>query len=303
MQENNTQTPETNNRMKQKKSADVKAESKGTQKTSGLAVKLVAFFIALLMLALLILNLLATTKLYDIKETLQAENDSLKSEVSALKEEKLAAETDTSFDYLAIGNSITQHPVYGDYWWGEWGMAASSEEKDYFHQVAAAVSEKYEESTTQALNYTIWEKPFYEREDALKYLKGYVTEDLDLVTIQLGENLYLEDDEDVEKLDDEYEDLINYIKEHAPNAQILVLGQFWENGVIDAAKQKACQETASTFVSLAQIQDLSYRVGMDAEVLGADGDTHTIDNQPVSEHPGDEAMTYIANAIIAAAGL
>ncbi len=38
------------------------------------------------------------------------------------------------FDYLAIGNSITLHGIC-DYWWGNYGMAASSIDNDYYHLV------------------------------------------------------------------------------------------------------------------------------------------------------------------------
>lgn len=291
--------------------------------TKGKKDMLMFLVTALLIVCLLLLNLYSTTRLSSINDSLQAQNDSLQEKIDQMEAEALAAATDTSFDYLAIGNSITQHPVYGDYWWGEWGMAASSEDKDYYHIVADKIANEKDEYTTQALNFTIWEEPFYEREDALKYLEGYVDETLDLVTIQLGENIYQDSSSDTEtasksksskssstssatfeeKLADDYEDLIHYIKEKAPNAKILVIGEFWTDDTKDSAKQKACQETGATFVSLSEIQDLSYRVGTDTEVEGADGVMHTIEYQPVGEHPGDEAMAYIAEAIIKASGL
>ncbi len=37
-------------------------------------------------------------------------------------------------NYLAIGNSITLHPI-NSFWWNEIGMAASDAQYDYFHIV------------------------------------------------------------------------------------------------------------------------------------------------------------------------
>ena len=48
---------------------------------------------------------------------------------------------DGAFNYLAIGNSLTLHGIC-EYWWNECGMAASSLEKDYVHQLNAAAGEK-----------------------------------------------------------------------------------------------------------------------------------------------------------------
>lgn len=65
----------------------------------------------------------------------------LKAELNLLKNPVSVEYSDTTFNYLAIGNSITKHAL-ADYWWNEMGMAASSEEKDYVHLVASALEEK-----------------------------------------------------------------------------------------------------------------------------------------------------------------
>ena len=48
------------------------------------------------------------------------------------------------FNYLAIGNSITQHGIC-DYWWNKHGMAASKEDKDYVHLVKNGIEDKIKE--------------------------------------------------------------------------------------------------------------------------------------------------------------
>ena len=40
-----------------------------------------------------------------------------------------------NYNYLAIENSITVHRI-NDYWWNECGMATSTFENDYVHQIS-----------------------------------------------------------------------------------------------------------------------------------------------------------------------
>ena len=55
-----------------------------------------------------------------------------------------SVERDGTHRVLFVGNSITRHepnPSLG--WYGDWGMAASSKEKDYVHLVVAELDKKY----------------------------------------------------------------------------------------------------------------------------------------------------------------
>lgn len=238
-----------------------------------------------------------------LAETNEKLTEELKAYREAAEEEKAAEEKSAdTFSYLAIGNSITQHPVIDDFWWGEWGMAATDAEHDYYHLVCDEIAERYDHSETQVLNFRIWEEPPYNREDMLKYLKGYVTEDLDLITVMLGDNI----DQDEDESDDEYrsknasdyKDLIRYLKEAAPNAEIVLIGCFWEDTLLDLAMQTACEENEVPFIGLYEIQGDDYRAGQWAEVEGADDTDHIILGTGAAEHPNDKAMRYIADRII-----
>ena len=70
------------------------------------------------------------------------------------------------YNYLAIGNSITIHPL-NDYWWNECGMAATTVENDYVHLVASALDAKI-----YAYNFATWELMGHDREEILSLLDG-----------------------------------------------------------------------------------------------------------------------------------
>ncbi len=261
--------------------------------------KLAAFLGVAFFVLLLLLSLFQGFQLGHTNQYLRTNLEEVQKQLQSYQE----AEQDNSYDYLAIGNSITQHPV-SDIWWGEWGMGASREENDYFHIVKTNLESSYEETTCTALNFTIWEDPYYERNDTFKYLEKYLSERLDLITIQLGENIRLEDNEtnaeQLAELTEDYKDLIQFVQQKAPNAQILMIGQYWASEVKDAAKQAACTECNVKFIDLSEIQGNAYIAGVGTMVEGADGQLHEIKNEVVAAHPGDAAMAYIANGILQA---
>ena len=257
-------------------------------------------------IALLLVVALLTTSIifYQDKVALQKTLKDTQTELESTSRElnaRIEAEKDKTFDYLAIGNSITQHPVVEDLWWGEWGMAASDEEHDFYHLVTKAIEGKYKSTSSNVLNYTIWESPYYDRQHTLKFLDGYLNEDLDFITIDLGENCIKGNDQSSEEFQEEltrdYADLVDYIAEKCPKAKIVMIGCYWERPESDAAKQVVCQDKKIDYIDLSSIRGSEYRVG-ERDVQGADGQTHTIDVGPVAEHPGDLAMQYIADQVV-----
>ena len=279
---------------------------KNIKKPGYLLTVILVIAICVVLALLLTVNWLSLNRLTKDNEYLEAQTEEYKEKAEKIQAdwdaEKLAAQTDSSFDYLAIGNSITKHPVYGDYWWGEWGMAASAAETDYFHRVAFHISQLYAENTTEALNFTVWEDPFYDRDKTLPYLKGYLNENLDLVTVQLGENIHKSEDQSDEEyamqLEMDWRSLLVYIRDQAPKANVMVIGQFWADDVQDTVKQSLCQELAMTYIPLNSIQGDEYRAGVGAVVMGADQNSHTIEADGVGQHPNDEAHAFISQRIL-----
>lgn len=205
--------------------------------------------------------------------------------------------TEDTYDYVALGNSITCNEIDENLWWGSWGMAASSEEKDYVHLLAKWLGEQTLKSVnTNVLDLKDWEVA-QDRNALLSGYAKYFDENTNMVTIQTGENIT----EHKDTLKQDYSALVKYIKEKAPNAQIFMLGEMlWPDNDIETAKKAACTEHGVTFIEMTTFlngYEKSYKSALDAEVNGADGKKHKISNEVVAAHPNDAGMECIFQTI------
>lgn len=198
-----------------------------------------------------------------------------------------------SYDYLAIGNSITRHPEC-EYWWNDIGMAASEEGRDYFHIVAAYLQEQHEAVNARAVNLVEWETAYSkDRSDAYALIDPYLTADLDLITLQLSENAFLS-----RRLGEDYERLIRHIQEKCPQADLILIDDFWSGGK-SAVKKRAAERLSLPFADLSGIRgDPTYQWKLGDTVYDSDGQPHIIENPDVARHPNDQAMAHIAGQII-----
>lgn len=195
------------------------------------------------------------------------------------------------YRYLAIGNSITRHPVC-DFWWDEIGMAASRPENDYYHQVTAWLAEEHPLLEAQAVNYVEWENAS-DRDVTYPVIDPYLTGNLDLITLQLSENAT-----HLKGFEKSCAALIRHIREKCPNAKIVLVDDFWSDQKSDM-KRRAAQKTGVPFADLSAIRgDAAYQCSVGDPVYGADGQAHLIDREMVAKHPNDAGMAYIAQAII-----
>lgn len=201
---------------------------------------------------------------------------------------------DTGYNYLAIGNSITSHPL-ADYWWNEnVGMAASTEDKDYVHLIGKWLKDnKKEEVMFQAYNFCVWEVQAKDRAETLSLLDPYLSDKLDLITIQLSENAT-----DIATFETDCVELYRYISKRAPEAQIIVIDDFWDAGDKANVKQKAAETCGIDFISLSNIKgNKEFQAGKGTVVYDKAGGAHIIEHDGVAIHPGDDGMTYIAEAV------
>ncbi len=206
--------------------------------------------------------------------------------------------TEDTYDYVALGNSITCNEIDENLWWGSWGMAASSEEKDYVHLVAGWLGNQLsKEVNTTVLDLKEWEVA-QKRDSILSDYAKYFDENTNLVTIQTGENIT----EYKDTLNQDYSALVKFIKEKAPNAQILMLGEIlWPSEDIESAKKAACKEHNITFIEMTTFlngYESSYKSALNTEVAGADGEQHKISNEVVAAHPNDAGMECIYQSVI-----
>lgn len=200
-----------------------------------------------------------------------------------------------TYNYLAIGNSITIHG-YADYWWDDdRGMAASTDDNDYVHRVVKALEDTYGEVSSHSYGFSSWETNGYDRAEFLELLDPYLSEEIDLITIQLGENA-----SDLSTWEADWSELLRYVQEKAPDARIIVVGDFWSKEDRDEVKKNAAVAMGITYVSLDGIKDNEeYYAGLGTEVEGSDGLMHVIEHEGVARHPGDKGMEAIAERIIA----
>lgn len=198
----------------------------------------------------------------------------------------------SEFRYFAIGNSITWH-CKCEYWWNEVGMAASQKGKDYVALVAADLKERYDVVSYEALNFAIWETNAHDRSQTLSTLDPYLSADLDLITIQLSENA-----SNLATFERDYEALILYVREKCPNAEIVLVDEFWQANK-SVMKKRVAEKLNMPYADLSEIQnDPAYQSSMGQIVYGDDGVKHAVDHAGVAGHPGDKGMRYIADAII-----
>lgn len=190
---------------------------------------------------------------------------------------------------LFLGNSITLHgpaPKIG--WEGNWGMAASSQQKDFVHllssKIAAAAGGQ---PVVKIRNIADFERNL-STYDVRAGLKDELNLQPDLIVIAIGENVAaLNTDEAKEKFKTAFTGLLKELKQHG-RPTIFVRSSFWANSAKDEILQTVCEEAGGIFV--------------DNRKLGADETNYAraerkFEHAGVAAHPGDKGMQAIADAL------
>jgi hypothetical protein len=203
----------------------------------------------------------------------------------------------TVHKWLALGNSITLHGI-ASFWWGNWGMAATTRDKDWVHVLQTKLATRYGAAPAfEAYNIAAWETAHntYDKTQ----MDGYFDGDEDLVVLKIGENVSYD-----ANYQNNFDLLIKYIRSKAPQARIVVCGCFWTSSEKDTAQKNASDANSCIWVKLSQLDNAANKSTLDTQVYGDDLQWHTISDggaiaPGVAAHPGDLGMTNIANAIYA----
>lgn len=198
-------------------------------------------------------------------------------------------DTDMQKNILFIGNSVTIHPIM-DYWFGEWGMAATDADHDYAHVYSAMVSKDYDVNAT-ACNFAQWETLWYDRGETLILLDGIVEQkDWDEIIIQLRENV-----SDASTFENDLKELAKYVNKDA--TEIIIVGNFWKEELgLEEMKKTVASDIGAKFVSLNDLQEIAaYQLGENTEVSSVDGQMYTPNHDVVARHPGNPGMQEIAS--------
>ena len=143
---------------------------------------------------------------------------------------------------LFIGNSI----LLG---FGEFGMAASDAEHDYYHYISslnpkgsyARLSGSGFEGSTSTRIATQWMNDV---------LLPELNNELDLVIVQLGDNVNTE--EKRRTFSETCKMILEFIRTHAPNARVVWVGS-WYAKELKTTYEKACKETGCMYVDITDI--------------------------------------------------
>jgi hypothetical protein len=178
---------------------------------------------------------------------------------------------------LAVGNSITRTPPNPSIgWYNDWGMAASSPDQDWAHQVQAGVAER---ETCAELTIERMDVPWVDG-----MLAGFVErttgQRYDLIVVQTGDN--------APAVDETYLAGYRLILDSLPGHDRLVLLSEWSRRAqANAYIQQLAGEYGGAYVDISPI--------------AADNKNRAYaewGQNAVGWHPGDRGMAEIAGAVL-----
>jgi hypothetical protein len=195
---------------------------------------------------------------------------------------KKAQQNYPSKKILILGNSVTYSaPNAALGWSGNWGMAATSADKDYVHLFTAELKRINNGTVVKIKNIARFEADFdtYNLDDNLKDEAAFAP---DLLIIRIGENVLRTGEEEL--FNKKYQELINYFKAKNPSLKILAAGSVWPWRDFASNVMKKYSE----FITLDYLyHDTSnYAFGLYADA-------------GVATHPSDKGMLNISNFLTA----
>ena len=186
---------------------------------------------------------------------------------------------------LFLGNSITLHGAsHENGWHGEWGMAASSKEKDYVHRIISEVTNYDADAAFCICQVSRWERNYKNPAEIIELYDGAKDFCADVIVSRFVENCAVPDFEP-EVFLSEYEKFIKSFNTSG-NAKFILTTGFWKHPGDEQIRFVA----ESNDYPLVVLGDLGEDDTMKAIGL--------FEHTGIAEHPGDKGMEYIAKRIL-----
>lgn len=190
---------------------------------------------------------------------------------------------------LFLGNSITWHATMAPDWTGDWGMAASAEDKDYVHLVTKALSsDRGAAPAIMVKNIADFERG-YATYDIEKNLKEELAFEADLIVLAIGENVAALESEDAKP---QFRDHVTQLLRRVGGDRhptVVVRSNFWPNAAKDAMLKEACDAVDGIWVDIS---------GLSNDEANYARSEREFSHAGVAAHPGDRGMKAIAEAIL-----
>ena len=187
---------------------------------------------------------------------------------------------------LFFGNSITRHEPNADIGWhGDWGMAASSKDKDYVHLVVAELDKRYGTVDYCIAQGAAWEWGYVNTEKVFEEYYSRVREfDADIVIIRIGENITAAKHLEL-NCKPYFSKAVDLLVGN--NAKkVIITDMFWY-AIYNECFREVCEEKGYTFCHLTDLEE--------NESTMAKG---LFKHEGVAGHPGDYGMQCIADRIL-----
>jgi hypothetical protein len=183
---------------------------------------------------------------------------------------------------LVVGNSIVLSLPNADTGWaGSWGMAASTQERDFAHVLGAQLGARVEAVSIFPFEYT-----YYDRATWSHVVDRGKAVAPDYLVLKLGDNV------NRSRLPEFEAALGDMIDTMRGRAVLVCVGTWYRVPDVDAIIERACTARRGRFVNIADM--------IDSWGNHALSESHNILHSGVASHPGDLGMARIAERVYAA---
>lgn len=197
---------------------------------------------------------------------------------------------------LFLGNSLTFSAANADIGWsGNWGMASSSEDRDYAHLVVSDIASLNGGVTPAMKAVNVYHYGQYEQNyasfDVATEMASLLDWNPDILVVELGENVEsLTTQEKRTSFANSFLNLLATFKENS-NPTIFVRNTWWPDTTKDTVMQEATVSVGGVWVDLGNLRADPLNIAKSMSIY-----THA----GVADHPSDQGMQAIADGMFSA---